>query len=295
MPFAIAAAIAMMVLVLPPSAASPKGASVAREDSWHRELAINWSPFIYHGTHNNYDIPTKWDFDGNMWGHDNWEQAFSYINSFQAYIYYAFQESDSHYFLTYLFFHPRDTKTFGPHENDWEGARITVEKDGSYWGAFRKMETMSHSGLHTTTAPQWANNRPVVWVEAKGHGAEVFNDGIFPDDCGGLGLWYAGRGAEVPSHCNDRDVSYDLIPFEETLWPLRSQSATGGPFAETFVWFNNAYFGGRYYDDDGCHAKPPWAWTSDGGQWFLAPQPAAYYIYNPYTDGSSGVVRECGA
>lgn len=258
------------------------------------DLAIRWSPVIYHGTHNNYDIPTRWDFDNNMSGQDNWEHAFYHINNFQAYVYYTYQESDSHYFLTYLFFHPRDTKTIGPHENDWEGARVTVEKDGTSWGGFRKLETMSLSGLHTTTNPQWENGRPIVWVEARGHGSEVFNDGIFPNDCGGLVLSHAGRGAEVPSHCNDRDVSYELISFEDTLWPLRTQNAYGGPFAETFM-FNGAYFGGRFYDDDGCHSNPPWSWTGDGGSWFLNPQPAAHYIYNPFgSDLSSGIVRECG-
>lgn len=263
------------------------------EDSWQRDIAIYWSPFIYQGTHNNYDIPTNWDFDGNMSGEDNWEQAFTYINQFRAYVYYTFQESDSHYFLTYLFFHPRDTKQLAPHENDWEGARVTVAKDGSAWGAFEKLETFSHGGFHQTTAPTWVNiQHPAVWVEARGHGVEVFNDGIFPNDCGGLGLGYHyGVGAEIPDHCNDRSVGYDLIPFEDTLWPLRF--GFSGPFAETATYNNGAYYGRVFRDDDGCHAKPPWGWTFLG-YWFLSPLPANFYVYNPFSaDTSSGSVGDC--
>jgi len=55
----------------------------------------------------------------------------------------------------------------------------------------------------------------------------LFDCHIFPGMAGtGVGYHYAGRGAEVPSSLNDRDVSYELISMESTLWPKRFDSLT---------------------------------------------------------------------
>lgn len=273
-----------------------EGLRVHAEDSRQRDLAIHWSPFIYQASHNNYDIPTNWDFDGNWLGEDNWEQAFSYINQFQTYVYYTFQETDTHIFIVYLFFHPRDTKMIGPHENDWEGARVSVTKDGSAYGQLYRLETFHHGNLSETTAPEIINgSHPAVWVEARAHGVYVSNTVGFPSDCGGMGIWYAGRGAEIPEHCDDRDVSMDLISFEDTLWPRRF----GSPYAGTQVYANGAYFGKLFKDDDGCHAKPPWSWEfSSDGFWFMGPAQwfslSTNYLYNPYSsDMTSVTVSAC--
>jgi hypothetical protein len=163
----------------------PVPSKVVAEDAWHREMAIHWSPFFYQASVNNYDIPTNFNFDGNWNGYDNWENAEWYINHFQTYVYYTVQESVNHYFLTYLVFHPRDTK-FWSHENDLEGVRVVIDKDGSTYGRFWLMETFEHGNLHFTTNPTFINgSHPAVWIEAKGHGIWPWNNGVFPDGCGG--------------------------------------------------------------------------------------------------------------
>jgi hypothetical protein len=107
------------------------------------QMAAHWSPFIYQGTRNNYDFITNFNFDGNWNGRDNWENAGweGYYNNFHAYVYYAIVESENHYFITYMLFHPRDQGNdcvigyyFGSHENDSEAARVVIEKDGTSWG-----------------------------------------------------------------------------------------------------------------------------------------------------------------
>jgi len=74
------------------------------------DMAAHWSPFIYQSTINNYDLITNFDFDGNWNGKDNWENAglTQYYENFHAYVYYSIIESENHYFITYMFFHPRD-------------------------------------------------------------------------------------------------------------------------------------------------------------------------------------------
>jgi hypothetical protein len=264
------------------------------EDAAQRDIAIHWSPFFYQASQNNYDIPTNFDFDGNWDGNDNWDNAYIYRNSFRTRVYYTYQESSSNIYLTYLVFHPRDYKSIGGHENDLEGARVRVEKDGSQYGVFRDFLTFAHGTFHVTYAPEWINGtHPAAYIEAKGHGIYYWNNGVFPDSCGGMGIWYAGRGAETPDHCDDRDVSMDLIPFEDTLWPIRVYDPNWGTYSETASYVTGAYYGRRFRGHDGCKAKPPWGWANDGGAWFLKPGSEESWIVNAYLDTSSQSMYAC--
>jgi hypothetical protein len=259
----------------------------------HRQIAIHWSPFFYQATKDNYDIPTNFDFDNDFNGLNNWENAYWYVNNFRVYVYYAYQEIDDSIYLTYMVFHPRDTKEFFGHENDMEGVRVRVWKNLSSFGSFASLETFAHWDFHMSLAPEWVGTHPVVYIESEGHGIYPSNNGlfgsIFPSSCGGLGIWYAGRGAETPENCDDRDVSMELISFKASLWPLRLQPGAG-TFVETEGYVTGASFGRRFLGDDGCKANPPWRWDQNGGVWFLTPSPAGTsvpYVVNPYTDTTS--------
>jgi hypothetical protein len=289
------------------------------------QLAAHWSPYIYQGTKNNYDLITNFDFDGNWNGKDNWENAglTQYYENFHAYVYYAVIESANHYFFTYMLFHPRDTGNpcylIGQHENDSESCRVVVLKDGSDWGTIQRIETVAHDSYSTMSNPTIINgSHPAIFVCERKHaiygtiiaaGPDCCYLGpgciIFPGSEGtGVCYSYAGRGAEVPSSKNDRDVSYELISIESTLWAKRSESLTYRNcwyfVTGTYNWDEElqlcghacSQFGSSFRGDNRslfvskCAATPPWAYAFEMGgygKWFI--DPLMFYGYQ-HCDGS---------
>lgn len=79
-----------------PRVSSDKISSASTPTYW--ELATHWSPFIYQATTGRHDYITRFDFDGNWLGHDNWENYECY--PLPAYVYYSVVESTNYYFLT---------------------------------------------------------------------------------------------------------------------------------------------------------------------------------------------------
>lgn len=138
---------------------------------------------------------------------------------------------------------------------------------------------------------------------------------VFPSWEGtGVAYWYAGRGAEVPSNLNDRDVSYELINMESTLWPRRFDGVTyrncGYFTSGLYDWdpeepkdcgMWSSRFGSKFRGDNRdwgaskCAASAPWAYPFDVpwyGEWFLDPLyyygykhcngSGEQYVFNPY-------------
>ena len=67
------------------------------------------------------DIPTKFNYDGDWRGDNNWENLENYPQIRSAY--FSVRETLTHYFIEYDFYYPRED---GPidmerHENDLEG------------------------------------------------------------------------------------------------------------------------------------------------------------------------------
>ncbi len=300
----------------------------------YRQLAEHWSPFIYQATTGRCDYITRFDFDGNWLGHDNWENYECY--PLPAFVYYSVVESTSYYFITYCFFHPRDDGNplcdCSKHENDFEGCRVIIQKDGSYWGTLSQLETIAHTEKYTY--PHWQvelvnGSHPAVYVKQRKHSVYGTNYALFQYDCNwsasltcrvfpsdedgtGIGYWYAGRGAEIPESKNDRDVSYELIELTPTIWerrfgePFRDcvEFTTGGGNPPT-AWFGCKFAGDNYKKPwaDRCSATPPWDYGFDSeykGAWFI--DPIKYYdwcagetyVYNSFLYSSSGCPPDCG-
>lgn len=74
-------------------------------------------------------------------------------------VYYSVQETETHYFINYCFFHPRDDApvSLDRHENDFEGALFVIEKDGSEFGSFLLMETQAHNHFY-----QYSNDTNIL-------------------------------------------------------------------------------------------------------------------------------------
>lgn len=290
----------------------------------HFELAAYWAPVWHQDTDDSdyrADYITNFNYDGDYVGNNNWDN----LNNFTlyAYIHYSVVETSTHWFIMYGDFHPRDWSeactALNCHENDMEGVLVVVKKDGSTYGILQVVETEAHNQLYQYSADGNVSNghenidgeiytegfRPIVFVEAKGHGVFRWDGDEFP---GGDGVIYRYTGSpEQPSSGNDRDVGYGLLSLME-LWDRRyDYSGSGHTFDSPFSYDGARYFfasdiagafdGDDYKDDS---ANPPWAWDDpdDGsvykGDLCIDPaysigyhlsMPAPYsttYIYNPY-------------
>ena len=147
-----------------------------------RALAARFAPVLHQrltpevATHR-FDYITRFDFDGDWIGNNNWAHAEDARYPLQAYLYYAVVETETHYFITYAAFHPRDWSleqdlyglvldrvkekvgVYFPnqareqaefnHENDLEGLMVVVRK-GEEPGEARleAVETLAHNHFY---------------------------------------------------------------------------------------------------------------------------------------------------
>ena len=194
-------------------------------------LAVHWAPRIYHDTEaNTYPTPrddymTRFDFDGDWVATNNKASLDAGIAPLTAVVYYAVIETETHYYLTYAFFHPYDSSVFNPkvaaqglcitHENDMEGVILTIRKSGGPWGELRVAATEAHGNVYyfkpqgsdvvlgnghldpstsgTSTADSLlyfpeALDEAAVFIEANGHGVGSQNRAMAPDAAGFLTL-----------------------------------------------------------------------------------------------------------
>lgn len=112
-------------------------AAIADDPAFRAELALRYAPIHQqavhtrgaHGLGGAADFITRFDFDGDYEGRNNWEHAGDPRFPLAAYVYYSVLETGSHWYLTYMFFHPRDwSSTFfeTEHENDAEGVLLVL-------------------------------------------------------------------------------------------------------------------------------------------------------------------------
>ena len=301
----------------------------AADPAQRAELALHWAPIHYmdvdqtgdHALGGRSDYLTRVDFDGNLNANDNWENLASASASLAAHAYFSLVETSSHWFLVYMFFHPRDwadSAFQNEHENDSEGLLLAVERDGSPYGALRAAVTVAHSDFYSFLPAQstWTGGRedidgtlqmvsfagslhPVTAQEAKGHGLKARP---YYDIRGGDGIVYypSLSQAETPDGPNDRDVKYKLVDLALPggLWARRDERSLFASFGS----FGGDHGGGcgagtRTCSDNAAHA--PWAWDDGNdlpGRGELATDPAKLvseyfripealsrsYLYNPY-------------
>jgi hypothetical protein len=264
----------------------------------YRALAEHWAPFIAQETwfQPKADYLARFDFDGDWLGADNWEDAF--VGSSQAYVYYEAMETQTHWFLIYNMFHPRDYSdkcvAGSCHENDNEGLILTIRKDGTPFGSLQVMETLAHNNVYSHVADSsvrsgihnidggielYQESHPVAFIESGGHGVygSTSSHSRFRLETGkftgGTGVTYVYKGiAERPVHLDDREVGYELLSIYDHWW-LRSQLSTAredGAFDAYYVYIPArnrprtqareiaGSFLGRTESEN--KAKPFWGW-----------------------------------
>jgi hypothetical protein len=216
------------------------------------DLALRWAPIHYqdvdrtglHALGGRSDFITRYDFDGNLNGRDNWDHAGQDI---AAAAYYSVLETSTHYYLTYFFFHPRDWVDHpffeGEHENDGEGVLEIVEKDGAAYGTLKAAVTVAHSDFYsyvpagsdwsgggetidgtirTRSSPHDAFQHPVTAQQVQGHGLKAWPQYAIHGD--GVVYYPSASESESPDGPDDRDVRYQLIDVFASggLWDQRT-------------------------------------------------------------------------
>jgi hypothetical protein len=272
------------------------------EDAAHRRLAQHYAPVVFQESRSAVlDAITKFDFDGDWLGDNNWRNA--YLFDLPGYAYYSVIESTRHYFITYAFYHPRDYTArpfegFAPkteHENDMEGCTVTVEKDGSAFGTPILLETLAHDvffkynnrearrvtgGAMRLDGPMlFVDGRPAVYIEPEGHGVKAATAQHLAGAAAFPGLIYRPGAAVVPKHSHDHEATYDLVSIEETLWAHRFDVGSTYCCADSYLLPSGrrAFFGSAFNGPiGGCAAKPPWGWDQANdalakGDWFRDP------------------------
>ncbi|MBZ0269382.1 glycoside hydrolase, partial [bacterium] len=129
----------------------------------HEELARHWAPVVFQDVDpdmtlnegGRFDFVSCVDFDGNWRGDDNWDNAADPGYALRPYLYWWVTETETHWYVGYAVFHPRDWEFVGArlepsrltdHENDLEGAVFVLLKDGvSPYGDLRLVSTMAHN------------------------------------------------------------------------------------------------------------------------------------------------------
>jgi hypothetical protein len=269
----------------------------------HFQLAEHWAPVWYHDTDaDNYDADyiVAFDFDGDDVSDNNWDNLEKPFADLSAVIYYSVVETDTHWFILYADFHPRDWDKLckipfkNPcHENDMEGAMVVVRKSDDPYGSFELLYTEAHNSLHifhnNPAIIELSNpdvekvgvtfengSHPELYVESKGHGVcALYYDGL--DHCkhsvdevppvfgGGDGVVYRYKGfSQTPQSGKDNDVGYALVSLEDTLWAKRNDICDSGClYDKTFEYEGVSLakaFDGDSYGED--KANPPWAWDA---------------------------------
>ena len=282
------------------------------------DLAAYWAPVWYQDTDDtnpDADYVTNFDFDGDWSGANNWENQPAY--PLPAYIYYWIIGTETHWFIGYADFHPRDWTDFPlfdtQHENDMEGCLLVIARDGSIYGQFLLMVTVAHwdfysykdhdalSSANVTNGHetidgdvQFEGHHPLVYIEAKGHGVygdRRWEENDFP---GGDGVIYRYTGvAEEPESGNDRNVGYVLKDIDE-LWDLRNSTEHPDTFYQFGTFRGDMTSGVPNMVENAANA--PWGWDDwndgdvDDPDFFIDPAYLVDYYHDRLGDFSHSYV-----
>jgi hypothetical protein len=284
-------------------------------------MAQTWAPVIMQCAASEADFITAADFDGDWIGNNNWDNMAGH--PLPAVVYYDVKETETHWFLFYTLFHPRDY-TPDPaclsscHENDAESLQIAVRKHGTDSGALELMETLAHSSimlytnnksipggtLKVTGPVTLTNGHPTVFVEQYGHGIYgTPNESIAANPLVCDVARYLPTGvSELPDGIPDNKVGYALVSIYDTFWQHRDCVGNGACFDGSFDYRGAALPSQIDGDDFGTDsANTPWGYGQalegglQRGDWFFDPARAIAvhagpiqdfsenYLLNPYT------------
>jgi hypothetical protein len=277
-----------LVLTLLLAAAAPSFATGVDE------LLKRHAPVFVQHCSGRADYITKFDYDGNWAGADNWEN-FDKNVALPAVAYTSSIETTTHWYLVYSYFHPRDWwKISLPilnHENDLEGVLVVLEKREGAEPEPVVMETISHfdikrysnvlKGDELDGPIRLEGTHPIVQAEAYKHGITGWNGKDLAKEDGVI-YRYKGK-AEQPATNDDRDVGYDFVSLKDTFWARRNEVGPGKMYGESAEYAQGTFGAKIAGDNHGKNkASAPWAWSDKDdkglapGDWFFQPARAMH-------------------
>ncbi|MEQ1875679.1 MAG: hypothetical protein ABL958_03475 [Bdellovibrionia bacterium] len=249
--------------------------ATAFENRMYYRLAAEHAPMIFQETGHNpkADALTRFDFDGDHKGNNNWQNLSSFPTP--AFVYYDVRESKSHYFIMYSFFHPRDYSYFCIpwvcHENDLEGAMLTIEKTEMPMGKLVAIQTLAHDriythdgiggirpteGERTLAADDSISKKTALFIEWGGHGVYAWDPGLEAklkenahtylyshEQLQRIALekytkdWLVydyGAQADDPKGAAEGNYKYELLPLYDELWDRRGEIGQEHVFAKVY-------------------------------------------------------------
>ncbi|MEE9325289.1 MAG: hypothetical protein V3U90_07060 [Dehalococcoidia bacterium] len=116
-------------------------------------LVFRWAPIHYQSVGARTpraDLLAAVDYDGRWNTHHKWGHIYKY--PLIPHVYYSLVETETHWYIIYSFYHPRDWHPwlipFFQHENDMEGCLMIIEKRaGVRYGYIQGLITASHDGF----------------------------------------------------------------------------------------------------------------------------------------------------
>ena len=242
-------------------------------------LARRFAPVLFHAFHQRLgrqDVPTAFDFDGNLRGDDNWE-SFPHF-ALEPTVYYTLVESETHWFLTYHLFHPRDWSKVDlglhlTHENDGENLQVVVEKARErpvllYTQAHYRSEVHADPSV----LPSGTRNADglLVCVDSRGIATETARHAAAFVEWGGHGIFgmphggaTAGRESAAPAFSG---AGWILYPASETD-VVREPELASGTVPYRLASLHAAVAGtpatGEHVGRDGLF-DGVWQWTGPG-------------------------------
>ena len=292
-------------------------------------LSKRWAPIFVQQTdagHPERDRPLRIDFDGDWDATNDWVHLDAAAERQPVVAYGSAILSETHAFLTYTLFYPRDWEPYlcvpyACHDNDLEVVLLVVDRSRAERpDGLVLVETKTHHSYLSTRGAEVARAdalRPVLSVESQGHGLESVRRGARDD--GELRVFVpAGASAASFAEADVPHENYALLSLHDTLWARRQPRAAAGRLwtsGETgWLYYQGARAGRRGSALGASMAnsqypggvRPPWALRAAGerGDWFLDPAFATLerharwfergasfdYALNPYLDD---LTREC--
>ncbi len=292
-------------------------------NDYYQQLALRWAPIHYQDVDNSGcgsmngrgDYITSINFDNDWITSNNWnniDPAKKFAPN--AHSYYSVVETNTHFFIIYSFFHPRDwanvcVANLDYHENDLEGLLTIVKKStaNNGYGEIQAIVTVAHSDFFcfVPSGSPLQNNQesidgalklenynnqlhPVTAQESKGHALKAWPIVNIVGD--GLKYFPTLTTAEAPANNDDRDVKYKLVNIFESngMWERRFNPESFNNNGKSFL---------RTVGSGG--ANTPWGWDDKDdlpGVGELATDPSKLansyfknfgsidlnYVYNPY-------------
>lgn len=221
------------------------------------------------------------NYDGDWNGSNNWENLVREraAQNIKATVYYTVNETETHFYVLYSVFHPRDWTDIpficglDSHENDMEGVLICARKNGNDFGDVEYASSIFHSDRRNYRANQllFSRRRTRMFIEAKGHGMRKYNGSS--DEDGTFIKYVFGTRVTQPSDSYPNTSRYSLTTLQN-IWDQRNN---------TDLFAGNSFRGDNGRDNA---ANAPWAWGD------IAKNPAVY-INNTFNSGlNTNYVRE---